>query len=55
VPINLRAIDRAIAPAGIASGNYREHQQQDILRSVLKQNHIHAGTAIPKGFEEVTA
>jgi hypothetical protein len=55
IPINLRAIERAIAPTGIASGSYQQHQQQGILRSVLKQNHIHAGTAIPKGFEEVTA
>lgn len=53
VPINLRAIDRAIAPTGVASGSYQEHQRQDILRSVLKQNNIHAGTAIPRGFEEV--
>jgi len=52
VPINLRAIDRAIAPTGTASGSYREHQNQNVLRSVLKQNSIHAGTAIPKGLEE---
>lgn len=52
-PINLRAIERAIAPTGKASGNYHEHPHQNILRSVLKQNAIHAGTAIPKGFEEV--
>lgn len=53
VPINLRAIDRAIEPTGTASGNYHEHRNQDILRSVLKQNSIHAGVAIPKGLEEV--
>jgi len=53
VPINLRAIDRAIAPAGTASGNYHEHQNQAVLRTVLKQNSIHAGSVIPKGFEEV--
>ncbi len=52
-PINLRAIERAIAPTGKASGNYHEHPHQSILRSVLKQNAIYAGTAIPKGFEEV--
>lgn len=55
VPINLRAIDRAIAPAGRASGNYHEHQRQETLRTVFQQNHIHAGTAIPKGFEQVTS
>lgn len=52
-PINLRAIDRAIAPTGAASGSYHEHQNQKTLRAVFAQNSIHAGTAIPRGFEEV--
>jgi hypothetical protein len=51
IPINLRAIDRAIQPLGAASGNYHEHQNRDILRTVLHENAIHAGVAIPKGFE----
>jgi len=50
-PINLRAIERAIAPAGHASGSYKEHKNRDILRTVLHANHENAGTAIPKGFE----
>jgi len=50
-PINLRAIERAIAPAGKASGNYREHRNREILRSVLHANHEHAGTRVPRGFE----
>jgi hypothetical protein len=51
IPINLRAIDRAIQPLGAASGNYHEHQNRDILRTVLHENALHAGVAIPKGFE----
>ena len=51
IPINLRAIQRAIEPTGQASGSYREHQQRDILRKVLIENHRHAGTSIPRGME----
>lgn len=53
IPINLRAIDRAIAQSGAAPGTYSEHKNQMILRNVIKENNIHAGTAIPKGLEEV--
>jgi hypothetical protein len=51
IPINLRAIQRAIEPTGLASGSYHEHQNQKVLREVLKQNNIHAGTRIPAGLE----
>jgi hypothetical protein len=53
IPINLRAIQRAIEPTGLASGRYHEHQNQSVLREVLKQNHIHAGTRIPAGLEVI--
>jgi hypothetical protein len=53
IPINLRAIQRAIEPTGLASGSYQEHQNQNVLRQVLKQNHIHAGTRIPAGLEVI--
>jgi hypothetical protein len=51
IPINLRAIDRSILPSGNASGTYQEHKNQTILRGVFRENAIHAGTAIPRGFE----
>lgn len=51
IPINLRAIDRSIVPLGNASGTYGEHKNQAILRGVFRENAIHAGTAIPRGFE----
>lgn len=51
IPINLRAIQRAIEPTGVASGSYAQHQQQEILRHVLHENHINAGTSIPRGME----
>jgi hypothetical protein len=51
IPINLRAIQRVIEPTGPASGSYETHQNQDILRQVIEQNHINAGTQIPKGLE----
>jgi hypothetical protein len=42
IPINLRAILRAIADSGRASGNYTEHRNQNILKHVLQQNEQHA-------------
>jgi hypothetical protein len=40
IPVNLRAIVRAIAPAGQPSGSYREHRHQQTLAHVLKENAI---------------
>jgi hypothetical protein len=54
IPINLRAIERAIAPVGEASGSYKEHQNQTVLREVFRENAIHSGTRIPRGYEEVS-
>jgi hypothetical protein len=51
IPINLRAIERAIQPLGVPSGTYDEHNNRETLRVVLHANAIHAGVAIPKGFE----
>jgi len=51
IPINLRAIQRAIEPTGLASGTYEQHQNQATLRHVLQQNQIHTGTNIPRGLE----
>jgi hypothetical protein len=51
IPINLRAIQRAIEPTGLASGTYRDHRNQEILRYVLRENNLNAGTRIPKGLE----
>lgn len=47
IPINLRAIDRAINPTGKASGNYVEHKNQDLLRSVLTESHVAVGAKLP--------
>lgn len=38
IPVNLRAILRAIAASGQASGNYVEHKQAAILKHVLQEN-----------------
>lgn len=46
IPINLRAILRAIADSGTASGNYREHRNQQLLKHVLQQNEQHASRRI---------
>ncbi len=51
IPINLRAIQRAIEPTGLASGSYASHQNRGILRRVLLENHLNAGTRIPAGME----
>ena len=53
IPINLRAIERAIVPLGQASGSYKEHENQSLLREVFQENAIHAGTKIPRGYEQV--
>lgn len=42
IPINLRAILRAIADSGQASGNYTEHSNQRTLRNVIAENEKHA-------------
>ena len=42
IPINLRAILRAIADSGQASGNYTEHRNQQLLRHVITENERHA-------------
>lgn len=47
IPINLRAIIRAIADSGIPSGNYDEHKNQQILNYVLRENEKHAKTYKP--------
>lgn len=41
IPVNLRAIIRAIADSGEASGNYTEHRNQRELRHVLQENAKH--------------
>lgn len=38
IPINLRAIIRAIEPSGLASGNYAEKKDMDTTRWVLQEN-----------------
>jgi hypothetical protein len=45
IPINLRAILRAIADSGTASGNYTEHRNPALLAHVLQQNKRHEPTA----------
>lgn len=40
IPVNLRAVTRAIAPCGIASGNYEEHVSPHV-KYVFRQNSLH--------------
>jgi len=47
IPVNLRAIDRAIESTGKASGNYTEHENQELLRHVLMENHTASGSKLP--------
>jgi len=42
IPVNLRAILRAIAGSGLASGDYTEHRHKQILASVLQENENNA-------------
>lgn len=41
IPVNLRAILRAIAPSGTASGNYVEHANKKQIEYVLAENAKH--------------
>jgi hypothetical protein len=51
IPINLRAIERAIQPVGKASGNYVEHENQELLRQVLTESHVTTGAKLPAWME----
>ncbi len=42
IPINLRAIVRAVEESGVPSENYIEHMDQRTLKHVLKENAAHA-------------
>lgn len=38
IPVNLRAIERAIEPSGMASGDYKQHRRPAVLQHVLTEN-----------------